>query len=316
MSIPNLPGVRALYILQCVARSKTIAQAAESLQVTPSALSHQLREMEEQTGSTLFVRRPLSPTRAGERLLKLADTVTQAYMTAERDLLRLQSGEAGRLILAIECHSCFDWLMPVVDDFRRHWPAVVLDFRSAMQEDAQQALARGELDLVLTSDPARHDGITALPLFDYESVLLVAPTHPLAGRSSVGPADLAGETLISYPVDESRLDVFREFLTPAGVRPARVRHAELTPLLVQLVASGHGVAALPHWVAYEYLQRGWVRAVALGEGTWCTLSAAVREEDLVRGYVRDFVAAARDACLATLHGARLVESARPIERTG
>lgn len=308
MLIGNLPGVRALHTLQTIAHCQTLAEAAERLHVTPSALSHQLKEMEGQAGGPLMVRRPLSLTRAGERLLALADNVLAAYAEAERDLLRLQSGDAGRLILAIECHSCFDWLMPVVDDFRHHWPAVKLDFRSAMQEDAQQALARGELDLVLTSDPARLDGITALPLFDYESVLLVAPSHPLAGRSWVRPADLADETLIAYPVDESRLDLFRAFLTPAGVRPARVRHAELTSLLVQLVASGHGVAALPRWVAQEYLERGWVQAITLGNGAWCTLSAAVRERDLAMGYLRDFIASARDACLATLHGARLVDS--------
>lgn len=301
---PTLPDMRGLRALRTIADSGSLAEAAGRLHVTPSALSHLLREVEAQLGAPVLSRRPLQFTRAGERLLALADQVIAACAEAERDLARLQSGDAGRLVLAIECHSCFDWLMPVVDDFRHHWPAVNLDFRSAMQEDAPLALAQGELDLVMTSDPLQREGLVALPLVAYESVLLVAPSHPLAGRAFVRPADLADETLIAYPVDEARLDVFREFLHPAGVRPARVRHAELTPLLVQLVASGHGVAALPRWVAQEYLERGRVQALQLGQGVWCTLYAAVRERDLALGYLRDFIASARDACLATLPGAR------------
>ncbi len=305
ISVPDLRGLRTL---RAIADTGSLTEAAARLHLTPSALSHQLREIETGIGMPVLVRktRPLQFTRAGERLLALADALLRASAEAERELGRLQSGTAGRLVLAIECHSCFDWLMPVVDEFRRHWPDVELDFRGGMHEDAQQALLAGELSLVITSDPEARAGLAALPLFEYESVLLVAPSHPLARRAFVNPADLAGETLIAYPVDEQRLDLFRTFLLPAGVRPARVRHAEHTQLLVQLVASGRGVAALPNWVAHDYLARGWVHAVPLGGGTWCTLYAALREDDLALAYARDFIATARDACLATLRGVRAV----------
>lgn len=303
-SIPDLRGLRSL---QAIRDTGSLADAAGRLHLTPSALSHQLREIETAVGAPVLLRKTRPPqfTRAGERLLSLADQVLLACAEAERDLGRLRSGAAGRLTLAIECHSCFDWLMPVIGEFRGHWPEVEIDFRGGMYEDAQQALAAGELDLVVTSDPEQRPGLTALPLFDYESLLLVAPEHPLAGRAFIRPQDLASETLVTYPVDERRLDVFRAFLTPAGVRPAKVRHADLTQLLVQLVASGRGVAALPNWVAEEYLARGWVRAVQLGgSGAWCTLYAALREKDLEQAWMQDFIGTARDACLASLRGVR------------
>ncbi|MFZ5722454.1 MAG: LysR substrate-binding domain-containing protein [Pseudomonadota bacterium] len=305
-SIPDLRGLRTLKAIQ---ETGSLAEAAARLHLTPSALSHQLREIETATGLPVLLRKTRPPqfTPAGERLLALADQVLAACREAERDLGRLRSGVAGRLVLAIECHSCFDWLMPVIGDFRQHWPDVAIDFRGGMHDDAQQALAAGELDLVVTSDPEPRPGLAALPLFEYESLLLVAPEHPLAGRAFVRPQDLAGETLVTYPVAEPRLDVFRTFLTPAGVRPAKVRHADVTQLVVQLVASGHGVAALPNWVAEEYLARGWVRAVHLGgDGAWCTLYAALRETDLELAYVQDFVGTARDRCFENLRGIRAV----------
>lgn len=307
----SMPDLRGLKTLKAIQEAGSLTGAAARLHLTPSALSHQLREIESALGLPVLLRKTRPPqfTPTGERLLTLADLIFPVIHEAERDLGRLRSGAAGRLILAIECHSCFDWLMPVISGFRGHWPEVEVDFRGGLHEDAQQALAAGELDLVITSDPEPRTGLVALPLFEYESLLLVAPEHPFAGRAFVSPADLAGETLVAYPVDERRLDIFRTFLTPAGVRPARVRHADLTQLLVQLVASGRGVAALPNWVANEYLERGWVRAVPLGgSGTWCTLYAALREDDLARAWMQDFIGTARDNCFANLRGIRAVAS--------
>ena len=78
------------------------------------------------------------------------------------------------------------------------------------------------------------------------------------------PDQLADQTLITYPVDKQRLDVFTAFLDPADVEPAAIRKAELTPIIAQLVASNRGVAALPNWALTEYMNQGWLRQCRLG----------------------------------------------------
>ncbi|MEL0028522.1 MAG: LysR substrate-binding domain-containing protein, partial [Perlucidibaca sp.] len=88
-------------------------------------------------------------TQVGERLLALADVVLPALRQAERDIGKLSRGQAGRLIMAIECHSCFEWLMPTINSFRQHWPEVELDFQSGFHGDAQDSLAEGHLDCVV-----------------------------------------------------------------------------------------------------------------------------------------------------------------------
>ena len=228
--------------------------AAERVFLTQSALSHQIKELEGRIGAQLFVRksRPLRFTLAGKRLLDLADRVLQLVGDAERELNQLVHGEAGRLFMAIECHSCFNWLLPTIERFRNQWPAVELDFSGGFMFDPLPALAEGEVDLVITADPVELKDIAYLPLFDYEMQLAVASDHRLAGKAFLEPRDLAGETLITYPVDRDRLDVFTRFLQPASVEPAAIRTAELTLMAVQLVASGRGICALPNWVLSEY----------------------------------------------------------------
>ena len=302
--------IRHLRTLQALQITGSLATAAQRLHLTQSALSHQLRDLEDWLGLEVLVRKTKPPrfTPAGQRLLALAAQIVPAMASAERDLLRLRGGQAGRLTLAIECHSCFEWLIPALNHFREQWPEVELDFQSGFHADARQQLLGRELDLVVTSNPDALPGLVYLPLFSYESVLIVGKQHALAGRGFVEPADIASETLISYPVDPERLDVFQHFLTPAGIQPAAIRTAELTLMLVQLVASGRGVAALPNWVAAEYLQRDWIKALPLGRnGVWCTLYAAIRVEDAELVYVQEFLRMARQGCLESLQGIRGVE---------
>lgn len=299
--------IRHLRTLVALREAGSLAEAAERLHLTQSALSHQLKGLEDDAGLSLFVRKTNPPrfSRAGERLLELADLILPALRDAERDLGKLKSGRAGRLVMAIECHSCFEWLMPALNCFRNDWPEVELDFVSGFHGDAQEMLAKRELDLVVTSNPGRNRDLRFVPLFDYEAVLVVGLTHPLAAKNFVEPADLASEILITYPVDEERLDIFAQFLLPAGVHPAKTRNSEITLMMVQLVASGRGVCGLPSWAAQEYVNRGWIKTLPLGEkGIWRTLYAAIREEDGEMAFVQDFLETARFSSEATLAGIR------------
>lgn len=283
----------------------SLVEAAERLHLTQSALSHQFKELEERLGMQLFVRKtkPVRFTSAGLRLLQLADSLLPQLRTAERDLARLAGGTAGRLHMAIECHSCFQWLMPTIDQFRDAWPEVELDLASGFSFAPLPALARGDLDLVVTADPIELPGITYVPLFTYEALLAVANQHALAGRPYVVPEDLERETLITYPVERDRLDVFTRFLDPADVEPAQVRIAELTVMMMQLVASGRGVCCLPNWALHEYSSRGYVTARRLGEkGLYCTLFAAIRTDMFDAPFMRDFLLTAKDTSFATLEG--------------
>ncbi|GGJ90141.1 transcriptional regulator MetR [Pseudomonas matsuisoli] len=297
--------IRHLKTLHALRETDSLVEAAERLHLTQSALSHQFKELEERLGIQLFTRKtkPVRFTSAGLRLLQLADDVLPQLRGAERDLSRLAGGTAGRLHMAIECHSCFQWLMPTIDQFRDAWPEVELDLASGFSFAPLPALARGDLDLVVTADPVDIPGITYVPLFTYEALLAVANQHALATRAFVVPEDIEPEVLITYPVERDRLDIFNHFLEPAGAEPAQIRTSELTVMMMQLVASGRGVCCLPNWALHEYSSRGYVTAKKLGErGLFSTLHAAIRADMLDAPFMRDFLLTAKDTSFATLEG--------------
>ncbi len=303
--------LRHLQTLAALRDCGTLARAAQSLHVTQSALSHQLKDLEHRLDLKLLHRkgRPLRFTPAGERLLQLADRILPQVESARSDLRRMAQGECGRLHIAIECHSCFDWLMPTMDSYRARWPEVEMDVTLAYSFEPLPALVRGDLDLVITSDPAPLPGVKYLPLFRFQGVLVVANDHPLAAGEKVDPQQLQEETLITYPVPRERLDIYRHFLDPAGVQPARRRTAELTMIILQLVANRRGVAALPDWAVAEYLERGYVKALALGsDGMWGTLYCALPAALEQAPYMEAFVSAARTVSFRNLRGIRAVQS--------
>ena len=297
--------LRHLRTLVALRDAGSLVEAAERVYLTQSALSHQLKELETRIGCTLFIRktRPVRFTPSGQRLLELADEVLPQVREASMDLARHAEGVSGRLYLAIECHSCFEWLLPAINAFREDWPDVELDISSGFHFDPLPALARGDLDLVITADPIQDDTLAYEPLFGYEAQLVLAVQHRLVARDWIEPADLADETLIVYPVDRSRMDVFTSFLDPVGIAPAGTRTAELTTMMVQLVASGRGVACLPNWALHEYTERGYVVARSLGEeGVWPNLYAAVRQDERSVPFVASFVRTAKTTCFKNLVG--------------
>ena len=297
--------IRHLETLSAIRDTGSLQEAAERLHVTQSALSHQLRDLEVRLKTPLLNRktRPARMTTAGLRVLSLADEVLPRIKATERELQQLAAGRTGRLHLAIECHSCFQWLMPALDAFRHDWPDVELDLSAAFSFAPLPALMRGDLDVVVTSDPQINPSVEYVPLFRYELVLAVSASNPLSENRHIMPEQLADQVLITYPVERERLDVFTAFLDPADVEPAAIRKAELTPIIAQLVASQRGVAALPNWALTEYLNQGWLRTCKLGsEGVWRTLYAAVRIEDMQADYIQAFLKQAEETCFKTLTG--------------
>ena len=288
--------LRHLRTVRAIHQQGGLARAAEVLNITQSALSHQVKALEDQVGVELFVRRsrPMRLSAAGMRLLRLAEQVLPLIEAAESELKGVEAGRVGQLHIALECHACFDWLLPVLDQFRRSFPEVDLDIRQRLAFTALPALQREEVDLVISMDPDPLPGIHFEPLFDYAPTLVVPAGHPLAARGFARPEDLAAENLIVYPMDRERLDVFSEFLIPAGVEPAHVRQVELTDVTLMLVAAGRGVAVMPDWVLRRHAANAELALVRLTEkGLRRRAYAAMREADRQLPYMELFLRLAR-----------------------
>ncbi|WP_028604435.1 LysR family transcriptional regulator [Ottowia thiooxydans] len=285
-----------LAVVQEVEKQGSLTAAAEVLHVTQSALSHSMKKLEQYLGTDIWLRegRSLRLTQAGQYLLAVANRVLPQLSLAEERLGQFAQGERGSLRIGMECHPCYQWLLKVVSPYLAAWPDVDVDVKQKFQFGGIGALFGYEIDLLVTPDPLFKPGLKFEPVFDYEQVLVVAKNHPLATAAHVKPQQLTKEILITYPVDIERLDIYNQFLLPAGVTPKRHKTIETTDIMLQMVASGRGVAALPRWLVEEYAEKLEIVPVKLGpKGIAKQIFLGTREADSAIDYVRAFVELAR-----------------------
>jgi LysR family transcriptional regulator for metE and metH len=281
-----------LAVVQQVDKLGSLTAAAEALFLTQSALSHSIKKLEQQLGTDIWLRegRSLRLTQAGEYLLQVANRVLPQLELAETRIGQYAEGERGSLRIGMECHPCYQWLLKIVSPYLAEWPDVDVDVKQKFQFGGIGALFGYEIDLLVTPDPLYKPGLRFEPVFDYEQVLVVPHDHPLAGAAYAKPAQLTNEVLITYPVDIDRLDIYNQFLMPAGITPRRHKAIETTDIMLQMVESGRGVAALPRWLVDEYAAKMTVVPVRLGRhGIAKQIFLGAREADFDIDYLKAFV---------------------------
>ncbi|MGB3795378.1 MAG: LysR family transcriptional regulator [Alteraurantiacibacter sp.] len=287
--------LQPLKILREIDRVGSLSRAADQLNLTQSAVSHAIRRFEERHGVKLWQREghKLRLTPTGEYLLALALRVLPQLERGANVLEDYARGRRGAIRVGMECHPCQDWLMRVVDPFLAEWPDVELDVTTAFQFGGLAALLGHEIDLLVTPDPMEDSGIEYTPVFDYELVLAVSDTHPLAQKRRIEPQDLAGEVLVTYPVPRERLDIYTSFLVPAHALPRRHRTVETTDLMLKLVSSGRAVSATPDWLLRTARA---IKGVPLGKGIAKSIHLG-RRSGTTDSYMEGFIDLARSVRL-------------------
>ena len=287
-----------LQIIVEVERQGSLTAAAETLSLTQSALSHSIKKLEKQLGVSIWVRdgRRLHLTAAGHYLLLLGERLLPQLSLAEVHLAQYANGVRGTLRVGMECHPCYQWLLRVTEPYLRSYPDVDIDVIQKFQFGGLDALVNHEIDVLVTPDPVFKKGLHFEPVFDYEQVLVVSADHPLTSQLWVKPQDLKDETLFSYPVSLERLDIYRSFFTPAGLAPARHKRVETTDMILQMVACGRGVTALPRWLAEGYAESMDLAVLRLGEdGIAKQIHLGLRDEALRCDYMAGFVQEAQSS---------------------
>ena len=285
-----------LSILRDVDRLGSLTAAAERLNVSQSALSHTIRKLEERYGVAMWEKdgRNLRLTEAGRYIVRLAQRVLPQIERAENVLSDYRHGQRGSLKIGMECHPCHQWLMGVTKPYLMDWKDVDLELTTSFAFGGVAALTGYEIDILITPDPIETSGINYLPVFDYELVLAVPAGHTLAAKDHAEPADLTDETLFTYPVPPERLDVFTQFLVPANCRPRHHRNVETTEMMLQLVAAGRGVSAIPNWLVRREAATLGVHPVRIGRtGIQKSIHLGLRDGDDTVDFIAGFLTTSR-----------------------
>jgi LysR family transcriptional regulator for metE and metH len=285
-------------IIRTVHQLGTLTEAAEQLCLSQSALSHAIKKLENYFGTPLWIKegRRLRLTQAGHTLLNLAQRLLPQFEHSEQIIGNIAGGGQGNLRIGMECHPCYQWLLNIVGPFLKQFPDVDLDVRQRFQFGGMGALLGYDIDMLVTPDPLYSLALEYVPVFEYEHVLVVPKSHPLANKPFVEPLDLSNEVIITYPVEPSRLDIFSQFCHPAGISIKKHVQIETTEILLQMVAAGRGFSALPKWLVESHQNTLDICPVSLGKkGLYKTIHLGFRKNEQRPAYMEHFIQMSRES---------------------
>jgi len=271
-----------LKIIQALHTSGTLTEAANTLCLSQSALSHQIRYLEKKLAVTLWERdgRSLRLTQAGELLLQVAQQVLPVLAQTEKTLRAYGEGLQGTLHIGVECYPCHQWLSGVIGEFLRQMPRVDIDIVSKFQFTGLEGLLNHHIDILVTPDLVKKDKIHYEILTVYELVVLLSRNHPLAKLAYIKPEHFVAESLLTFPVAKERLDIYSCFLNPAHIEPAQHKKIESLEIMLEMTALNRGICVLPTWLANEKCQALQLKKLPIGQGgMYKKLFLAMREKD-------------------------------------
>lgn len=283
--------IKHLRLVSAIARTGSVTRAGDLLNLSQSALSHQLRDIEDRLGAPLFHRvgKRMVLTPAGDTLLRTATQVLDIVGRAEEEIRAAGKAESGLLRITTQCYTCYHWLPGLLKEYRLGHPNVEVQVDAEATSRPIKSLLEGRIDLAIMSDRVRDRRLVERPLFDDELVVIMSPSHRLAGRRFLQPEDFADETLIIYPPkDEST--VIQRVLAPAGVTPKALQQMNLSEAIVELVKAGLGIAAMARWAVEPHVRAGALRTAKLTKKGFRRRWGAVMLRDMAaEPYAKDFV---------------------------
>jgi len=294
--------IRHLKLMKAVAEEGGITRAGHRLHLTQSALSHQLRDIEENLGTPLFLRlnKKMVLTEAGERLLNSAHAVLDELRRTEEDIRRITSDREGILRVSTACYTCYHWLPPLLIVFNERFPRVEVRIVVEATRRPIEALLDGKLDLAIVSERLRNRKLSFKPLFQDEMVVIMRPDHRLAAQPFVCLQDFAEENLIIYS-SPGESYVLRKVLAPAGVSPRQVSQIQLTEAIVEMVKAGLGISLLARWSVASHIKSGALRALPLtSKGFHRQWSAAIMRNKIAPPYLQAFVKLLSDRAMLSV----------------
>ncbi|CAM3652527.1 LysR family transcriptional regulator [Rheinheimera salexigens] len=292
-----------LSILREIARNGSLTAAANYLNLTQSALSHTIKKLERQINVSLWLKegRSIRLTEAGQYVLDQANRLLPQFERMDDTLRQFANNETGSLRIGMECHPCYQWLLKVVQPFLAQSPGVDIDVKQKFQFGGMAALFNYDIDLLITPDPINKDSIVFEPVFPYEQVLVVSLDNKLSALQQIEPKQLSDQTLLTYPVETARLDIFQQFLLPAHCMPKQHKTLESTDIILQMVVANRGVATLPKWLAKEYAKTLPLHIIRLGSaGIHKHIYIGYRKHERDNRHIQAFIQLAKASDIKSL----------------
>lgn len=259
--------IRHLKLIKAIVEEGSITKAINTLHLTQSALSYQLKEAEYQLGTLIFNRenKKLILTKAGEKLYQTANEILEKLNDTEKEIKQLIFGEIGEIRISTECYTGYHWLPSVLKQFQLIYPNIDLKIIIEATDQPLQNLLANILDIAIVSDQINDTNIKFIELFQDELVMVVSENHDWANKKYVVAEDFIKEHLFVHSLPLEKVGIFKFLLLPANISPEKTTAIPLTEASISMVKADMGVMTMAKWAAQPYIKNKSIKTIKIGK---------------------------------------------------
>jgi DNA-binding transcriptional LysR family regulator len=262
--------IETLKVFCDIIESGSFSYAASQNFVTQSAVSQQVRSLEEKYDCRLIERgrAGVKPTPAGQILYNASKEIVRRFMELENRLREIGSVVGGSIRVGTVYSVGLHELPPYLSEFLRKYPAVNLHLEYLRSNRIYEDLVEGKIDLGVVAYPAKRSQIVTIPFRHDELVLIVPADNPLAKLNKVSFSQLHGHKFVGYERDIPTRKAADRILRDHGVKPVYSMEFDNIETIKRAVETGLGIAMVPKLTAEVENTRGTLRLLEFQEGTF------------------------------------------------
>lgn len=248
-----------LRTFRAVAETLNFTRAAERLHLTQSAVSHQIKALEEELGEPLFIRakRGVRLSQAGKTALGYAERILDEAEAMREKIAGRERSAVGRVRVAAATQAMVYLFAPLFESFMDSHPGTDLSFRTTVStEQTVSDILNGAADVGFASLAVYSPNLQVTKLFEDELVLVVSRGHRLARKKAASVEEIEGEKLILFERGASIRRATDQFFGHLGVRPELALESNDTFFIKRMVERGLGVSLLPVWAVQDEVAEG------------------------------------------------------------
>jgi len=279
-------------LIKTITEEGSIANSAEKLFLTQSALSHQLRELEKRLGFKVFIRtrNKWKLTDEGNEIYKLGNSILESIENGFQNIEQLRAGSKGTIKVSTECYSFYHGLYSFIQKMGLLYPEInIVPILEATHQPISKILSN-EIDIAIVTSKPKNEMLASIEIYEDEIFAIMHQENELSSVGYLSPNDFKNETLIIHSFPLETVSVYDLFLKPNKINPIQVSAIPLTEVALEMVYANMGIFCMPKWALKSFkLSEDLIFKKIGKDGLKRTHHIVFRNSDKTKKYINDFI---------------------------
>ena len=279
-------------LIKTIVEEGNLANSSDRLFLTQSALSHQLRDLEERLGFKVFNRKrnTWELTQEGTELYKLANKLFSTIDEGFSAIQDIQEGSKGTIKLSAECQSFFHTIPSFIQKMGILYPEIDIDVALGATHQTISQVLTNDIDIAIVTSKPASDQLSSIPVFEDEIFAVMHKENALNDLEFLDASHFAQVHLIinSFPLEG--VAVYEKFLKPNATHPMKISAIPFTEISLAMIKANMGIMCAPKWQLNSFKLSKEIVFKRIGShGLKRVHYLVVKKEHRNKKYIHDFI---------------------------